>query len=108
VLNRVLPEFLTAPDGQAAATVLSDRSDELATGLAVEGAPFDDPARTARVLRTIGSTFRDYSVVATRERELRDELARLPDTVVSVPAFPDDVHDLAGLARIGRSLLGTP
>jgi hypothetical protein len=28
--------------------------------------------------------------------------------VASVPAFPDDVHDLAGLARIGRALLASP
>ena len=59
------------------------------------------------MLRTIGATFRDYSVVAIREGELRAELARVPDVVASVPAYPDDVHDLVGLARIGRALLGS-
>jgi anion-transporting ArsA/GET3 family ATPase len=109
VLNRVLPEFLISTDGQAAATVLCDHSDAVAKRLAAFGIEaLEDQARTARVLRTIGATYRDYSVVATRERELRDELARVPEVVVSVPAMPDDVHDLAGLATIGRALLGSP
>ncbi len=109
VLNRVLPEFLLSGEGQAAATVLCDHSDELAARFATSGIDaLADAARTGRVLRTIGSTYRDYSVVATRERELRDELARVPEVVVSVPAMTDDVHDLPGLASIGRALLGSP
>jgi anion-transporting ArsA/GET3 family ATPase len=108
VLNRVLPDFLTSPDGQAAATLLCDQSERLAESVAALGERgLEDLERTARVLRTIGATFRDYSVVATREREVREELGRVPDVVASVPAFPDDVHDLAGLARIGRALLGS-
>jgi anion-transporting ArsA/GET3 family ATPase len=108
VLNRVLPAFLTSPDGQAAATVLCDRS-ELAGPLAELGIDaLRDVDRTARVLQTIGSTFRDYSVVATREADLRDELARAPEVLASVPAFTDDIHDIAGLARISRALLATP
>jgi hypothetical protein len=56
------------------------------------------------VLRIAADTFRSYAVVATREAELRDELARLPDVVATVPAFEDDVHDVVGLARIGDCL----
>jgi len=109
VLNRVLPEFLTAPDGHAAATVLCDRAEALAEPLAALGIDaLDDPDRTARVLRTVGSTFRDYGVVATREADLRAELARVPDVVAAVPAFTDDIHDIAGLSRISRALLGSP
>jgi anion-transporting ArsA/GET3 family ATPase len=108
VLNRVLPDFLTSPDGQTAATMLCDHSEKLAESVAALGdEALEDVERTARVLRTIGATFRDYSVVATREGELREELGRAPDVVASVPAFPDEVHDLAGLARIGRALLGS-
>jgi anion-transporting ArsA/GET3 family ATPase len=109
VLNRVLPDFLTSPDGQASATVIADHADQLAKGLATPDEPgLDDADAVARVLRTTAATFRDYSVVATRERELRGELREAPEVVASVPAFPDDVHDLAGLARIGRALLASP
>ena len=50
----------------------------------------------------------DYGVVATREADLRNELARAPDLVATVPAFTDDIHDLAGLGRISRALLASP
>ena len=46
-----------------------------------------DPARTARVLRTIGESFRNFAVVAMREAELRAELARVPEVVVRVPTL---------------------
>ncbi|HEY5165900.1 MAG TPA: ArsA-related P-loop ATPase [Acidimicrobiia bacterium] len=109
VLNRVLPEFLTSPEGHTAAAVLCDRAESLAGPLAELGVDaLDDPDRTARVLRTIGSTFLDYGVVATRETDLRNELARAPDVVATVPAFADDIHDIAGLARISRALLASP
>jgi anion-transporting ArsA/GET3 family ATPase len=109
VLNRVLPESLASVDGQAAAATLADHADEIAKQLAGLDEPvLQEPDRVTRVLRTMAGTFRDYSVVATRERELRAEVAGLPEVVASVPAFPDDVHDLAGLAQIGRALLGTP
>jgi hypothetical protein len=67
-----------------------------------------DSETTARVLRTAASTFRDYSVVATREAELRQELGRVPEAVATVPAFEDDVHDVKGLVGIGNSLFHAP
>jgi hypothetical protein len=42
--------------------------------------------------------------VARREAELRGELSRLPEVVVSVPNFESDIADVAGLARIGDHL----
>lgn len=109
VLNRVLPEYLTSPAGQRAAARLCDDPEPLAERLASLPVPeLGDRDRNLRVLRTIGSTFRDYSVVATRERELEAELGRVPEILASVPAFGDEVGDLNGLARIGRALLGTP
>jgi hypothetical protein len=60
----------------------------------------------ARVLRTLGASYRNFAVVATREAELRNRLARAPDVVVTVPTFAEDVHDLGGLAQIGTYLLG--
>ena len=65
-----------------------------------------EPASVARVLRTIGASYRNFAVVATREAELRGRLARAPEVVATVPSFTEDVHDLAGLARIGSHLLG--
>jgi len=56
------------------------------------------------VLRTLGDSFRNYEVVARREAELRAELSRLPDVVVSVPNFDTDIADVAGLARIAEHL----
>jgi anion-transporting ArsA/GET3 family ATPase len=109
VLNRVLPPYLTSAEGQRAATALAENPRGVAKTLVGLGdATLDDPARTARVLSTIAGTYRDYGVVAARERELRAELARVPDVLATVPALPDEVHDLAGLARIGRALLATP
>ena len=64
-----------------------------------------DQAANARVLRTVGESFRGYAVVATREAELREELSRLPDTVAVVPALEDDVHDVTGLVGIADHLL---
>ena len=63
-----------------------------------------DRDRTARVLRTVGESFRNFSVVAMREAELRAELARVPDVVARVPTFADDISDVDGLDAIGRYL----
>jgi hypothetical protein len=56
------------------------------------------------VLRTIGESYKNFSVVAMREAELRAELARVPDVVVRVPTFEDDIGDVEGLAAISREL----
>lgn len=102
VLNKTLPDSLRGDAGRIAADALHDASSALAHELgALDTDALGDPERTARVLRIVADTFRSYAVVATREAELRDELARVPDVVVTVPAFEDDVHDVAGLARIG-------
>jgi anion-transporting ArsA/GET3 family ATPase len=106
VLNKTLPESLRSADGRSAAEALRADPAGIAAKLVerdLEG--LEDPEATARVLRTCATTFRDYSIVATRERELRDELGRLPETVAVVPALEDDVHDLAGLAEIGEHLM---
>jgi anion-transporting ArsA/GET3 family ATPase len=105
VLNKVLPDALRGDAGRVAADALYDEAGALARDLAaLDDAALADPERTERVLRIAADTFRSYAVVATREAELRDELARLPDVVATVPAFEDDVHDVVGLARIGDCL----
>jgi anion-transporting ArsA/GET3 family ATPase len=109
VLNKVLPDYLLSRDGEHAADVLTHESDVIAAELAATGAAaLDDRAATARVLRTLAESFRNYEVVARREAELRAELGRLappgPEVVVSVPAFPAEIDDARALARIGEAL----
>jgi anion-transporting ArsA/GET3 family ATPase len=105
VLNKVLPDALRGEAGRVAADTLYDDAGVVARDLAaLDDAALADPERTERVLRIAADTFRNYAVVATREAELREELARLPDVVATVPAFEDDVHDVVGLARIGDCL----
>jgi anion-transporting ArsA/GET3 family ATPase len=108
VLNKALPDELRGADGRRAADLCADDAERVAqklVGRRLDG--ITDVESTARVLRTIGETFRSYSIVATRERELRDELARIPDAVAVVPALEDDVHDLEGLAAMSEHLFGS-
>ncbi len=109
VLNKVLPEYLLSPDGEHAADVFTHDSEVIAQELAATGAPgLDDPASTARVLRTLADSFRNYEVVAMREVRAADGARRAappgPEVVVSVPAFPADIDDARALARIGEAL----
>jgi anion-transporting ArsA/GET3 family ATPase len=105
VLNRALPEYLRASAGNAAAARLIADAAPLADSLAAFDSPgLADATRTARVLRTIGESYRNFSVVATREAELRTELARVPELVATIPNFEVDIHDVAGLAALAEHL----
>lgn len=105
VLNQTLPAYLRSPDGALVAESLVTEPGPAARALADLGvAALAEPDRTARVLHTIGDSFRNFAVVAKREAELRGELAEVPDVVVDVPRFEADIHDLAGLALVGRTL----
>jgi anion-transporting ArsA/GET3 family ATPase len=105
VLNKTLPDYLLDPAGASAATALVDDAGAIAGSVAALDHPaLGDPARVARVLRTIGESYRNFSVVAMREAELRGELAGVPDVVVRVPNFEVDIGDVEGLALIGARL----
>jgi anion-transporting ArsA/GET3 family ATPase len=109
VLNRVLPASFADPAVAAAALRLVEEPAAVAdalTGLGVDA--LADPVAVTRVLRTVGTSFQNFAVVATREAELREQLARVPEVLATVPTFAEDVHDVAGLARIGECLLGAP
>jgi hypothetical protein len=109
IVNRALPDALRSDPGRGAARRLRDEADEIASALdALDVPALSDPATTARVLRSIATTARDFAVVATREAELRAELERELDVLAVVPALEDDVHDVAGLARIGKALFASP
>ncbi|HUI48425.1 MAG TPA: ArsA-related P-loop ATPase [Acidimicrobiia bacterium] len=105
VLNKTLPDYLRDAAGASAAGSCIDDAGPLADALADTGEPaLADRARTARVLRTVGESYRNFSVVAMREAELRAELARVPDVVARVPSFSSDISDVEGLEAIGRYL----
>ena len=105
VLNKTLPSYLLSAEGDHAAEVLRAHAVPLGVALSDTGDDaLTDPARDARVLTTIGESFRNFAVVAKREAELRTELARVPEVVVDVPALDSDIADVAGLAEIAARL----
>jgi anion-transporting ArsA/GET3 family ATPase len=110
VLNRTLPDSLLSPEGARTASRFTEDAPAIATALARrlggEYPALADEMRTARVLRTIGESFHNFSLVAKREAELRAELTRRPEVVARVPSFEDEITDLAGLERVGRALFG--
>ncbi|MCZ7530309.1 MAG: AAA family ATPase [Acidimicrobiia bacterium] len=108
VLNKTLPDTLLDPSGAAAATYLIDHASDLAGELReVLGHDSTDEAsddRVARVLSTVGESFRNFGVVAKREAELRSELSKVPHVLARVPTLEVDIHDVRGLAEIGDHL----
>jgi anion-transporting ArsA/GET3 family ATPase len=105
VLNKTLPDYLLSPEGARAADALVAEAGPLAELIVGTAKPeLSDAARTARVLRTIGESFKNFAVVAKREAELKTELSAVPDVVVNVPNFEIDIYDVSGLARIGDCL----
>ena len=100
LLNRVLPAYLLDARAARVAERLAAAPPELSEALADAG-----PAPTVtRVLREVGESYRNFSVVAARESELRAELSPAAEVVVSVPSFETDIFDLDGLLRLGRAL----
>ncbi len=109
VLNKTLSTALVEPAGEEAARRFIDDGRAIAEALAHTGEPaLAEVARTERLLATLAESYRNFSVVAKREAELRSELAGAPDLVLTVPQTDADVHDLRGLAAIADALfLGT-
>jgi anion-transporting ArsA/GET3 family ATPase len=105
VLNKVLPDYLRDPAGAVVAERLRDTADDIASAIAptLEGA---DPAQVRRVLVEVGQNYMDYRLVAQSEAEKQSELSTSAETLVSVPYFETDVHDFAGLMRLGKGLWG--
>ena len=56
------------------------------------------------MLKEVGQSFLNFSVVAAREAAIRAELGVEPEVVATVPHLESDVHDLDGLRRLGQSL----
>ena len=108
VLNKTLPGYFLEHDADEAAEVLCADAPDLGEDLRALGVPaLDDGARNGRVLRTVGESFKNFAVVARREAELKAELSRDPEAIVTVPSFEVDIHDVSGLARIGDHLFAS-
>lgn len=101
VLNKTLPVGLFSPAGTQAAQQF--RRDRAAIAASLDGV--DDQDGAARVLATIGASFENFAVVASREAELRNELVHRPEVVVDIPTFADEIADFRGLARIAEYLI---
>ena len=101
MLNKVLPSYLRRTDATPVARRFCADADEMRRGGGRgRGAPRRGrPRASARW----ANSFLNYQVVATREAEQRAELARTPEVVASVPYFDADIHDLAGLIRLGEA-----
>lgn len=102
VLNRVLPSNLRDRRGATAARKLVKNAESIAADLRIPDATNDS---IAGVLAEIGESYLNYRVPASREAELRDELAVTAEALVAVPFFEDDVHDLSGLVKVADALV---
>ena len=98
VLNRTLPDYLRDTRAGVVARELGERADEIADRLPT------DPAITAPLLREVAESFLNFSLVARREAEQRDELEPSPEVLISAPAFEDGVSSLAGLLALGETI----
>jgi anion-transporting ArsA/GET3 family ATPase len=105
VLNKVLPDYLRDPEGAVVAERLRDRAEEIADAIAPR-LGVADTAQVRRVLVEVGQNYMDYRLVAQSEAEKQAELSTTAETLVSVPYFDTDVHDFAGLMRLGAGLWG--
>ncbi|MDQ2724690.1 MAG: AAA family ATPase [Actinomycetota bacterium] len=111
VLNKVLPAYLLDSDADQRAEQLVRRAGPIASGedTTPDGSELaelvgSDPDQVERVLAEIGHNFVNFSLVARREAEQRNELAKVPDVVATAPELDADIADLAGLLRLGEQI----
>jgi anion-transporting ArsA/GET3 family ATPase len=106
VLNKVLPSYLLDEEAEERAARMCEESFELARIEGVAAGLETDEDQLARVLDEIAANFRNFAVVARREASLRRELQVRPEVVATVPEFEGDIHDVAGLLRLGERIWG--
>ncbi len=102
VLNKALPPWLLAEAPARLADSLRESAGDTATRLAP--ALEAESAQVQRVLCEVADAFLNYQLVAQREAEQKAELSAHAEVLVTVPAFDQDIHDLAGLLRLGEAL----
>jgi len=104
VLNKMLPGYFLDEGAARRAEWLSSHVDVV--GEKAAAATGEDREQVMRVLLEVGESFRNYEVVAQREAKQRSNFAVPVDVVTTVPYFETDIHDLAGLVRLGEALWG--
>ena len=103
ILNKTLPTYLLDEVAGRRAAALVESAGELAEGH-LAGQVDAVPGVLERVLLEVGENFRNLLVVAQREAAERDELAAIPEVVVTVEEFSSDIYDIAGLMRLGERI----
>lgn len=104
VLNKVLPSYLLDDNAAEMAARMCDEAADLAGLAGVAPSLGTDEDQLERVLNEVASNYRNFAVVARRESALRRELQNRPDVVTAVPEFEGDIHDIAGLLRLGERI----
>ncbi|MCL4448954.1 MAG: AAA family ATPase [Actinobacteria bacterium] len=115
ILNKVLPDYFRSTKAISAAEQLDKQFDKLANELLgkMSGAGKDGAGvlgglnangDLSRVFKEVGESFLNFSVVAKKEAEQAKELALSSEITVKIPFFDTDIYDLAGLAKLGRSM----
>ena len=104
VLNKVLPGYLLDDDAEELAARMCDEATDLARIEGLASSLQTDDEQLQRVLNEVAANFRNFAMVARREAGLRRELQTRPDVVATVPEFEGDIHDVAGLLRLGERI----
>jgi anion-transporting ArsA/GET3 family ATPase len=99
IANRVLPASFTAKASATSARKITkqaegDLADDVARALGL------DRAVVASTLATVGTSFHDIALIATREAERGAELGVLSPLLVTAPMLDRDVNDVADLLEL--------
>lgn len=108
VLNKVLPGYLLDEEAEERAANLAEEASGIARLPGFSSSLDTDPDQLCRVLEEVAANFRNFAMVARREADLRRELQVAPDVVATAPELEDDIHDVAGLLRLGERIWTTP
>lgn len=100
VVNKALPPYLLSDRAAQAAERLASQAPLVADKVSESA---DTPV-VCHVLTELADNFMRLRTVAARQAEQRARLASAGTLVATTPYFPGDVHDLAGVVRMGEQL----
>jgi len=109
VVNKALPASFVDPQASYVAELLQSRAAAVAPTLTahlIDAA--GNVAQVERVLQEVGRSFANFELVARREAETLERIAKGTALIARVPHLSDDVGDLEGLLEIGRYVFEAP